>query len=106
MNINWEKSKEIIINFAQDGNCRSTIPNIKTDGRDTAQFCHAKLLGVTISQDLTWNKHVDNIMKKAGKSLYMLYQLNRAGITQKVLVSVYVRICMSCMAHQLAPIFV
>ncbi|KAK2188935.1 hypothetical protein NP493_119g04018 [Ridgeia piscesae] len=54
--------------------------------------CHAKLLGVTISQDLTWNKHVDNIVKKAGKRLYLLYQLKRAGITQKDLVSVYVSV--------------
>ncbi|KAK2193746.1 hypothetical protein NP493_7g07025 [Ridgeia piscesae] len=82
MNINSEKSKEIIISFAQDCNFRSTIPNIKIDGRDIAQVCHAKLLGVTISQDLTWNKHVDNIVKKAGKRLYRLYQLKRAGITQ------------------------
>ena len=64
MEINSEKSKEIIISFAQDGNFRSTIPNIKIDGRDIAQVCHAKLLGVTISQDLTWNKHVDNIVKR------------------------------------------
>ena len=92
MKINSEKSTEIIISFAQDGNFRSTIPNIKIDGRDIAQICHAKLLGVTISQDLTWNKHVDNIVKKAGKRLYMVYQLKRAGITQKDLVSVYVSV--------------
>ena len=72
MKINSEKSKEIIISFAQDGNFRSTIPNIKIDGRDVAQVCHAKLLGVTISQDLTWNKHVDTIVKKAGKRYYYL----------------------------------
>ena len=92
MKINSEKSKEIIISFAQDGNFRSTIPNIKIDGRDIAQVCRAKLLGVTISQDLTWNKHVDNIVKKSGKRLYMLYQLKRAGITQKDLFSVYVSV--------------
>ena len=34
MKINSEKSKEIIISFAQDGNFRSTIPNIKIDGRE------------------------------------------------------------------------
>ena len=50
MKINSEKSKEIIIRFAQDGNFRSTILNIKIDGRDIAQVCHASL---TISQDLT-----------------------------------------------------
>ena len=92
MEINSEKSKEIIISFAQDGNFRSTIPNIKIDGRDIAQVCHAKLLGVTISQHLTWNKHMYNIVKKAGKRLYMLYQLKGAGITEKDLVSVYVSV--------------
>ena len=47
---------------------------------------------MTIYQDLTWNKHVDNVVKKAGNRLYMLYQLKRAGITQKDLVSVYVSV--------------
>ncbi|KAK2187886.1 hypothetical protein NP493_151g00004 [Ridgeia piscesae] len=99
MKINSEKSKEIIISFAQDGNFTSTIPNKKIDGRDIAQVCHAKLLGVTVSQDLTWNKHVDNIVKKAGKRLYMLYQLMRAGITQKDLVSVYVSVVRSVLEY-------
>ena len=81
MNINSEKSKEIVIRFSQDGNFRSTIPNINIDGSDIAQVFHAKLLGVTISQDLTWNKHEEDIVKKAGKRLYMLYQLKRAVIT-------------------------
>ena len=35
---------------------------------------------------------MDNIVKKAGQRLYMLYQLKRAGITQKDLVSVYVSV--------------
>ena len=35
--------------------------------RDIAQVCHAKLVRVTIFQDLTWNKHVENIVEKAGK---------------------------------------
>ena len=35
---------------------------------------------------------MDNIVKKVGKRLYMLYQLKRAGITQKDLVSVYVNV--------------
>ena len=35
---------------------------------------------------------MDTIVKKAGKRLYMLYQLKRAGITQKDLVSVYVSV--------------
>ena len=53
---------------------------------------HAKLLGVTFSCDLTWNKHVENIVGKASKRLYMLYQLKRAGINQSDLVSVFLSI--------------
>ena len=67
--MNSEKSKETIISFAQVGNFRSTIPNIMIDSRDIAQVCHPKLLSVTISQDLTWNQHVENVVKKAGKRL-------------------------------------
>ena len=79
MKLNNEKSKEMIISFAKNGNFRHTIPNINIDGIDVEQVDHAKLLGVTISHDLSWNKHVENIVKKAGKRLYMLYQLKRAG---------------------------
>ena len=53
---------------------------------------YAKLLGVTISSDLTWNKHVENIVAKAGKIVYMLYQLKRAGIGQHDLVTIYVSV--------------
>ena len=35
----------------------------------------AKLLGVILSDDLTWNMHVDSIVKKAAERVYMLYQL-------------------------------
>ena len=35
---------------------------------------------------------MENIVKKAAKRLYVLYQLKGAGITQKDLVSVYVSV--------------
>ena len=52
------------------------------------------MLGVTISNNLTWSKHVDSIVSKAGKrdGVYMLYQLKRAGISQNDLVKIYVSI--------------
>ena len=50
------------------------------------------MLGVTISNNLTWSKHVDNIVSKAGKRVYMLYQLKRAGISQLDLVKIYVSV--------------
>ena len=92
MKLNNEKSKEMIFTFTKNGNFRNTIPNIKIDGIDVEQVDNAKLLGVTISHDLSWNKHVENIVKKAGKRLYILYQLKRAGISQSHLVTVYLSV--------------
>ena len=53
---------------------------------------HAKFLGVILSDDLTWNMHVDSIVKKTAKRVYMLYQLKRAGIRQTDLDNVYVSV--------------
>ena len=40
----------------------------------------AKLLGATISNNLTWNIHIDQIIKKASKRMYFLIQLKRANV--------------------------
>ena len=53
---------------------------------------YAKLLGITISSDLTWNKYVENIVAKAGKRVYMLYQLKGAGIGQHDLFTTYISV--------------
>ena len=53
MKINSGKSKEMIISYAQDGNFRNNVPNIKIDGMDVVKVDHAKLIGVTSSHDLT-----------------------------------------------------
>ena len=37
-----------------------------------------KLLGLNISSDLTWEIHINEIVKKASKRLYFLVQLKRA----------------------------
>ena len=39
-----------------------------------------KLLGLNISSDLTWNIHINEILKKASKRLYFLLQLKRAKV--------------------------
>ena len=64
----------------QDPDFRSTVPRLIIDGNEIDNVQYATLLGVIISSDLTWNKHVENIVAKAGKRVYMLCQLKRAGI--------------------------
>ena len=72
MNINFEKSKETIISFSH-GDLGNEVPNILIDGKVVERVDHLKLLCITLSNDLTWKMHVDNIVKKAGKRIYMLY---------------------------------
>ena len=64
MKINSKKSKEMIISFTQDVNFKKSVPNIIIDGNPVEVVKHAKLLGVILSDDLTWNMHVDSIVKK------------------------------------------
>ena len=68
--INSEKSKEIIISFSH-GKLGNKVPDIPIEGKIVERVDHVKLLGTTLSNDLTWKKHVDNIVKKAGKRIYM-----------------------------------
>ena len=78
----------IILSCMQDPEFRSTVPRLIIDGNEIDNVQYAKRLGVTISSDLTWNKHVENIVAKAGKRVSMLYQLERAGIGQHDLVTI------------------
>ena len=91
MNINSEKSKEMIISYTH-GNLGNEVPNILIEGKVVERVDHVKLLGITLSNDLTWKRHVDNIVKKAGKIIYMLYQLKRAGVNQADLVTICISV--------------
>ena len=73
----------------QDPDFRSTVPKLIIDGNEIDPVQYAKLLRVTISSDLTWNKHVENVVAKAGRRVY---QLKRAGIGQHDLVTIYVSV--------------
>ena len=91
MKINSEKSKEIIISFSHGDLCNE-VPTILIDGKFVERVDHVKLLGITLSNDLTWKRHVENIVKKGGKIIYMLYQLKRAGVNQADLVTIYISV--------------
>ena len=43
---------------------RNSIPSIVIDGNLVETVEYAKLLGVSLSNDLTWNRHVECIVKK------------------------------------------
>ena len=47
------------------------------------------MLGVTISNDLRWNIHIEEQLKTTRKLVFIILQLKRAGLTQQQLVTIY-----------------
>ena len=65
--------------------------NVKSSVFPSQTFlCCCKLLGMTINNKLTWNSHIDEVVKKVSKRIYYLIQLKRANIPLKDLVLFYV----------------
>ena len=76
MRLNPKKCKEMEINFLKH-QCVNLQPLVVGDAL-AKQVDKYKLLGVYSSSDLSWNEHVDFIVKKAAKRLYSLRVLREA----------------------------
>ena len=48
-----------------------------------------KLLGVTFTSDMKWNQHIDNILTKASKRVFILRNLKRAGCPSNLTARAY-----------------
>ncbi len=70
MNLNPPKTKEMLTSFATTN--PPLITAIQINGEAVSQLKSSNLLGVTISDDLTWNEHIINIIKNASTGLYYL----------------------------------
>ena len=80
MELNPQKCKEMIINFLQ-----YRIPcdqPMFINGQCVERVHSFKLLGVHLSDDLTWNTDVNHILKKANSRLFALRLLKKASIAQ------------------------
>ena len=62
------------------------------------------MLGLTLSSNLKWNNHVDEIVKKSRKRLYCLSQLKRSGIKPPELIQFY-RTCIRPITEYASPVF-
>ena len=78
----------MVISFSKRYDFNSSLPNICIDNEQIERVDQVKILGVTVSNDLSWNIHIDNIIAKASKRLYMLYQLNDQALI-KMIYSLY-----------------
>ncbi len=92
MCINPQKTKEMVVCFCKDEDHHVNMPKLAINETIIERVSHAKVLGVTLSANLCWNMHVQDIVSKASKRLYMLYQVKRAGSEQKDLLKIYLSV--------------
>ena len=76
MKINYSKTKEMLLGPLS----KSIVPSLVIDHNSIERVCGFKLLGVHISDDLSWNLHVDHICARANTRLHYLKRLKRAGL--------------------------
>ena len=99
--LNSEKCMELRISFEED---ESQFAPIVVDGNELERVTSAKLLGLTISSNLTWNEHVSDVIKKASKRLYLLVHLKRARVPRQDMSTFYTA-CIRSVLTYAAPVF-
>ena len=87
MRLNPAICKAMTIDFLDYNSC--TWRTIGTGGVVIERVKSFKLLGVYISEDLTWGVHCDYIIKKANRRLYALRTLKKCGVPTSDLITVY-----------------
>ena len=75
--LNPDKCKELRISFSRNP---EAFDSVSIDDKEIEVVNSAKLLGITISDNLTWNAHINELVKKTNKKLYFIVQLKRARL--------------------------
>ena len=95
----WRQNLQIT--FAKH---RDDLPPLLVNSQALKLVDNAKLLGSTISSNLTWNEHTSTVVKKAAKRLYFLKQLKRSSVPKAELVSFYIT-CIRSVCDYAIPVF-
>ncbi|HEY5139657.1 MAG TPA: reverse transcriptase domain-containing protein, partial [Methylococcales bacterium] len=85
MKINERKTKEMLVGTLN----RNPPPTLYIDSQPIERVSAFKLLGITISDSLSWEENVGNICSKAGKRLHFLKLLKRSGVSTEDLLYYY-----------------
>ena len=67
MKLNISICKEMIIDFAKD---KQHFPPLIINGVAVERVTSTRVLGLIIQDNINWNEHVNNVVKKAEKRLH------------------------------------
>ena len=97
MRLNPPKCKSMTVDFLQYNTC---VPRpIAVGGSDIEQVPTFKLLGVHLSENLTWAVHCDYIVKKSNRRLYALRQLKKCKVPSADIVHIYCALIRSILEY-------
>ena len=102
MTLNPSKCKEMSVDFLQYNSC--VLRPIVGGNAIVERVAAFQFLGVYISRDLTWDIHVEYILKKANKRLYILRALRRSGVSVPDMVNIYCAVIRSVVEYA-SPVF-
>ena len=74
LELNINKTNYILFSHFQ----MSSHPTLTMNGNVVNAVQHAKLLGVVLSSNLSWNLHIDNISSKLARGIGILFRLSKA----------------------------
>ncbi len=81
LELNTLKTVEIIVDFRRNP---PALPPLTIMNSTVAAVELFRFLGITISQDLKWDNHIESMMKKAQHRLYFLRQLRKFNLPQLI----------------------
>ncbi len=79
LSLNIDKTKELVVDYRRQS--REHTPIDKTPVERVTSF---KVLGVHITEDLTWSAHTDAVLKKAHQRLFFLRRLRKSGTSPSI----------------------
>ena len=86
MRLHERKTKEMLISFKK--NAIETQP-LLVNNKSIERLTHFKILGVWLSDKLSWSHHVHHMTSRASPRLYYIRQLKRSGLTREDLLVYY-----------------
>ena len=97
MRLNPRKCKSMTVDFLHY-NCCLPRP-IAVGGSNIEQVSTFKLLGIHLTEELTWAVHCDYIVKKANRRLYTLRQLKKCKVPWADIVHIYCGLIRSILGY-------
>ena len=87
LTLNKKKCKILTITTKQSSSMK---PVYNANGASIEEVEPLHLFGVTLSADMKWSKHFDNIVKKSSSKIYIIRNLRKAGCPKDLMEKAYV----------------